>query len=267
MRALWSGSLSFGLVNIPVNLYSATSDRGLRFKLLRKKDLCPISYARVCRSDGREVPYEDIVRGYEYERGEFVVVAPEDFERANARKTKTVDVVSFADEDEIDTKFVDKPYYLEPDKKAENAYVLLREALRKSKRVGIAKFVIREREHLGMIKVEGNAIMLVQLRFADEVKPASSLEIPGKQKVADKEMSLATLLIDQLTKPFDPKDYHDTYTEELQRVIDAKAKGKKPTKKGQAPVATAVPDLMDVLRKSLQQEQKQKGKKKERAKV
>jgi DNA end-binding protein Ku len=207
---------------------------------------------------------EDIVRGFEYEKGTFVVVDAEDFERANARKTKTIDVLSFTNEKDIDLKYVDKPFYLEPDERAGSAYILLREALRSSKKVGVAKFVIREREHLGMIKTEGDAIMLVQLRFADEVKPPSTLEIPGKKKMTDQEMKLALLLIDQLTKPFRVEEYQDSYTEELERVIAAKAKGKRPAKKGQAPVATAIPDLMDVLRKSLEQEQKGK---KVRAKV
>lgn len=252
MRALWSGSLSFGLVNIPVKLYSASRDKRLAFTLLRKEDLCPIGFQRVCKVTGEQVAQDDIVRGFAYEKGEYVVVEPDDFKRANARKTSTIDVLDFVNEAEIAAKYYEKPYYLEPDPKAESAYALLRDALKQSKRVGVAKFVLREREHLGVITVEGDILMLNQLRFHDEIVEPGRIWVPGEVKVTERELRLAMLLIDELTRSFDPKRYHDEYTEELRRVIDAKVAGKVPAKKGQAPVPTAVPDLLEVLRQSLE---------------
>lgn len=222
--------------------------------MLHEKDMGQIGYKKVCKAEEKEVPYDQIVKGYEYEKGEFVVLKEEDFEKANARKTKTIDVVAFAKEQEVDPKYFDTPYYLEPEKKAEHAYVLLREALKKAKKAGVAKFVIRNKERLGMIKPEGNVLMLVQLRYPDELRSSGALTIPGKETIAEQEMKLAMLLIDQLTKPFDPGEYRDTYTEELEQLIEAKIKGKKPRKKGAEPVPTAVPDLMSVLMQSLQEE-------------
>src|SRR5215211_1486354 len=142
MRALWTGSLSFGLINIPMKLYSATQEHGLNFDMLHKKDLSPIRYARICKADGKEIPYKDIVKGYEYQKGDYVVLVEEDFKRANIKKTKSIEMIEFTKESEINPLYYEKPYYLEPDKGADKAYVLLREALLKSKKVGIAKFVL-----------------------------------------------------------------------------------------------------------------------------
>lgn len=251
MRAIWSGSLSFGLVNIPVSMYGASKENALRFRMLRKQDHCPIKYRRVCEATGEEVPYDDIVKGYEYEKGEFVTLSNEDFANADAKKTKSMAVVQFAEAREIDPQYFVKPYYLEPDKKAEAAYVLMREALRKSKKAGIVTFVIRNREHLGMLVPKGDALMVGELRYANEVQGIGGLHVPGKAKVAENEMKLALLLIDQLTKPFRIDDFRDTYTEALERRIQAKIRGKKPRKEGKAPVPTAVPDLMAALEESL----------------
>lgn len=255
MRAIWSGSLSFGLVNIPVKLYSATKDQALKFHMVRTSDQCPVGYRRICKMTGDEVPLESISKAYEYEKGEFVVLEKSDFEKANARKTKTLDVVAFVKEQEIDSKYFEKPYFLEPEKKSDHAYVLLREALRKARLVGIVRFVLHNREHIGALKPEGNMLMVEQMRYETEMRSPAALAVPGKQAVAEKEMELARLLIAQLTKPFDPAEYSDTYTEELERVIAEKAKGRKPKKKGQAPQPTAVPDLMSTLMRSLEQEE------------
>src|SRR5215213_11790475 len=165
MKPLWSGAISFGLVNIPVNLYSATRERAIQFDYLRKKDLCPVGYLRVCKKTGEEVAYKDIVRGYEYQKGDYAVIEEEDFRKANVKKTQLIDIVDFVEEKEIDSKFFEKPYYIEPDKKANKAYALLRQTLHKTKRVGIAKFVMRSKEHLVMIKAEEDLLLLVQLRF------------------------------------------------------------------------------------------------------
>ncbi|MDB4939914.1 MAG: hypothetical protein JWO40_339 [Candidatus Doudnabacteria bacterium] len=271
MRALWSGALSFGLVNIPVKLYSATNEHELKFNLLHKKDLQPVRYARVCRSDGREIPYEDIVKGYQYEKGDYIVLDDEDFKKANARKTKTIDIVDFTEETEIDTIFYQKPYYLEPEKGAERPYALLRDAIAKSKKVGVAKFVIRNKEHLAVIKPMKNVLVLNQLRFEDEIRDPGDLNIPGastattksksKNKPAlkvtarsAKELDVALALINHLTETFKPQDYHDTYTEELKEIIEEKAKGKPIHKKGAAPKNTNVADLMAALQASLEKE-------------
>ncbi|MBX4190268.1 Ku protein [Candidatus Parcubacteria bacterium] len=252
MRAIWSGAISFGLVNIPVKLYSATQERVLKFNLLHKKDLSPIHNVRVCEADGREVPYEDLVRGFEYQKGDYVVLSEEDFKKANVRKTKTIDILDFADEEDIDTIFFDTPYYLEPEKKAEKPYALLREALKKSGRVGVAQFVLRTKEHLAVLRPYGNVIVLNQLRFHHEIRPTKELELPDKEIVKAKEVEMALRLIDELTGDFDPASYHDTYSEELMNIIEARAKGKRPKAKGKAPRATRTPDLMATLRQSLQ---------------
>lgn len=252
MRAIWSGSVSFGLVNIPVKLYSATNSKTLELDMLHKKDLSPIRYAKVCRKDGHEIPYEEIVKGYEYEDGDYIVLSNEDFEKANVRKTKTIDIVDFAKEQEIDPIFFEKPYYLEPEKGAAKAYILLREALKKSKKVGIAKFVIRNREHLGIVKPEGDILVLNQMRFQEEIR-RPELKIP-KEDVSEKEISMALAFIDQLTEPFKPDEYKDTYMEELKKLIEEKSRGKTPKPKGALPKPTEVDDLMAALKKSLERE-------------
>jgi DNA end-binding protein Ku len=152
MRAIWSGALSFGLVNIPVKLYSATAGMGLDLTMLHKKDISPIRYARICRADGKEIPYEDIVKGYEYQKGDYVILTDEDFKKASVEKTKAIEIESFVKESEIDPIYFEKPYYLEPEKGAQKAYALLRESLKKSKKIGLAKFVLRNREHLAAIR-------------------------------------------------------------------------------------------------------------------
>lgn len=177
MRAIWSGSLSFGLVNIPVKLYSAIEPKALSFNFLHKDDLSPVRFARVCRRDGKELPFEDIVRGYEYEPGDYVVVADEDFKKANLRETSSIEIKNFAYESEIDPMMFEKPYFLEPEK-AKKPYALLRDALRKSKKVGIAKFVLRNKEHLAIIRPEDNLIVLEQLRFKEELRKPAGLKIP-----------------------------------------------------------------------------------------
>lgn len=256
MRAIWTGSLSFGLVNIPVKLYSgAESGSGIDLTMLHGKDLSPIRYAKICRADGNEVPYEDIVKGYEYRKGDFVVLTDEDFERANAKKTKTIDIVEFSDEDEIDIRYFEKPYYLEPDKGADKPYALLREALTKSKKIAIAKFVLRNREHLAALKPVAGALVLEQMRFPAELREPSGLKLPEKVDVKGNEVEMALKLIDQLTQPFIPEDFHDTYTEELEKVIDAKVKGKPIVDDEKAPANTEVKDLMAMLKASLEKEQ------------
>lgn len=254
MRAIWNGALSFGLINIPVRIYSAAEERALKFRMLDKKGHCPISYTKVCRSDGKVVPYENIVKGYEYQKGDYVILDPEDFEKASPKKTKTVEIENFVEEDEVESKLINKPYFIEPDKKAEKAYVLLREALKKSKKVGIGKIVFHDKEHLSMIKPEGEALMLVTLRYQDELRSPDDLHIPDKSKYTQKELDMAISLINQLEEEFDIKKYKDTYTVELKKIIAKKAKGKpvKVSKGEPVPTYTEMKDLMETLKKSLE---------------
>lgn len=257
MRAIWTGSLSFGLVNIPVRLYSGSDEgSGINLTMLHKTDLSPIRYARFCRLDGKEIPFQDIVKGYEYQKGDYVVLTDEDFEKANVRKTKTIDIAEFTEEKAIDSRFFEKPYFLEPDRGAGKPYGLLREALKRSGKVAIARFVLRNREHLAAIKPVGNALILNQMRFTNELRQPEGLNFPEGADASKREVDMALALIDQLTEPFVPEDYHDTYVEELEKSIQAKAKGKKPAPASQAPENTQVKDLMAMLKASLEQEQK-----------
>lgn len=251
MRAIWSGSLSFGLVNIPIKLYSGSEERELKFHMLHKDDLSPIRYAKICAKEGKEIPYEDIVKGYEYSEGDYVILADEDFQSANLKKNKAVDIFDFADQTEIDSKFFDSPYFLEPTKGAEKPYALLREALKRSGKVGIGKFVLRQKEILCAIKPEGNTLLLNRLRFQDQLRESSGLKIPSDVELKEKEIELALRLIEELSGPFKPEDYKDTYTAELEEVIKQKIEGKEVTVHGEEPVPTRVTDLMEILRKSL----------------
>jgi DNA end-binding protein Ku len=253
MRALWSGSISFGLINIPVKIYSASDDKGLDFRMLDKHGKCPISYARVCRATNEEIPYQDIVKGYEYQKGDFVILTDEDFKKAAPKKTKTIDIVSFVDEDEIPSAYIEKPYFIEPDKRAEKAYVLLREALKRSKKVGIAKWILRTQEHIAMVRPEGRALMLIQMRYEHEMRKPEDMQLPEKGEYSKRELEMALMLIDQLKEHFDAKEYKDTYTQELRKLIEKKAKGKTVRIKDEAePKATDMRDLMDALKKSLE---------------
>lgn len=262
---MWTGALSFGLVNIPVRLYSAAGEGDLKFRFLRRKDLSPIRYVKVARKDGKEVPFDEIVRGYEYRKGDFIVLTDDDFKKANVKRTKTIDITQFADEQEIDLIYAERPYYLEPEKGAAKPYALLREALRKSKKVGVAEFVLRNKEHLGVLKPMGNVIVLEQLRYNDEVRKPVGLDVPSGRSADQKEVKMALALIDQLTSHFDPKDFKDEYRKELTQLIGKKAKGKPVKAKGKEPAPTAVGDLMATLRKSL--DSGQGSRKKSRAKT
>lgn len=260
MRALWKGSLSFGLINIPISLYSAIEDRGLNFDMLHKKDLSPIRYARICKADGKEIPYQDIVKGYKYENGDYVVLVDEDFKQADVKKTKSVEILDFVEESEIDSIYFEKPYYLEPGKGADKAYVLLRESLKKSKKVGLARFVFHTREHMALIKPYGNLLILEQLRFESEIRNPADLNIPKTADASAREITMAIKLIDQLTAHFKPKSYHDTYTEKLLGIIEDKAKGiKHKVKKEKEPKTSGVTDIMHLLKESLETHHRKKA--------
>lgn len=252
MRPLWSGSISFGLINIPVQLFSAARERVLSFSMLHKDDLSPISYSRVCRADGKEVPYEEIVKGYEYREGDFAVLNPEDFKRADPKETQAIEIQEFVDEADIASKYYKKPYYLEPDAGAAKAYVLLREALEHEHKVAVAKMVFHDREHLVVLKPDQNILVLNTLRFDDEIRETGELKIPAGAEVSRAEVEMAVKLIASMRGKFDPKTYHDTYTEKLEKTISAKAKGQKLKPIAKVTVKPTAPeDLVAQLRESL----------------
>lgn len=265
MRSMWSGSISFGLINIPVRLYSATDEHAISFDLLHKTDLSPIRYARICTSDGKEIPYDNIVKGYEYQKGEYIIVEEEDFKRASAQKNGIIEIVNFSMENEIDSIYFEKPYYLEPDKGASKSYALLRETLRQAQKVAVVKFVFKNRDHLGIIKPYMDVLILDQLRFASEIRNAEELKLPSKDEVGKKEIDMALKLVDQLTEKFEVNDYKDTYIEKLKKVIEDKINGQIPVeKKGKAPKPSKVHDIMSLLKASLEESPNKKPKKKEK---
>src|SRR6266481_1703616 len=266
MRAIWKGSISFGLVNIPIALYPATRKEELTFRLLRAKDLSPVNYKRVAEKDGKEVPWDEIVKGYEYEKGNYVVLKDEDFQRVDLEATQTVDIQDFVDQKEIDPMFFYEPYYLEPQKGGDKAYALLRDALKDSKKVGIAKVVIKTRQYLAGVKPEDGALVLELMHFADELADMSKLHLPKKVEVGKREIDMATALIDSMSSKWNPEKYKDDYREALMEVIEAKveAGGKEIEEKPKkAPKPTKVIDLVSVLQKSLEEtggKRKAKGK-------
>lgn len=262
---MWTGSISFGLVNIPVKMYVASHEREFKFVMLHKKDMSEIRYAKMCKVEDKEVPWDEIVKGYEYHPGEYVIITDEDFKQINLEKSKTIEILHFIQEDEIDTIYYAKPYFLEPDKHAGNAYALLLEALRKSKKVGIAKFVLHNREHLAVIKPYENVIILNELRYSDELVKSKDLELPKKDKTTPQELSIALKLIDHLTTSFKPQDYSDTYTDEVKEMIERKAKGKKVHPKGEEAKPSKVHDIMSLLKASLEEEAPKKIKKRKSA--
>ena len=259
MRAIWKGSISFGLVNIPIALYPAVRKEELRFRLLRAKDLSPVNYKRVAEKDGREVPWDEIVKGYEYEKGKYIVLKDDDFQRVDLEATQTVDIQDFVDQEEIDPMFFYKPYYLEPQKGGDKAYVLLRNALRETGKVGIAKVVIKTRQYLAGVKAEDTVLALELMHFADELIESDKLNIPKKIEPGKRELDMATALVKSMSSKWDPKKYRDDYREALMEVIEEKveAGGKeieeKPRKK--APPSTKVIDLVSVLQESLNKAQ------------
>jgi DNA end-binding protein Ku len=269
-RAIWKGSISFGLVNIPIALYPATRREELRFRLLRKSDLSPVNYKRVAEKDGKEVSWDQIVKGYEYEKGKYVVLKDEDFERVDLEATQTVDIQDFVDQEQIDPMFFYKPYYLEPQKGGDKAYVLLRDALKESNKVGIAKVVIKTRQYLAGVKPEDGALVLELMHFADELADPGKLHVPKKTEVGKREINMAKSLIDSMSSKWDPEKYKDDYREALMDVIEEKveAGGKEIKEKPKkAPKPTKVIDLVSVLQKSLDQTgTKKKGAAKSRTK-
>jgi DNA end-binding protein Ku len=259
-HAIWSGSINFGLVTIPVKLFTAVKTDDLSFNMLHKKDEGRIKYERVCSVDGKPVPWDEIVKGYEYDKGEYVVLTDEDFAKVNPEATQSVDILEFVELDKISPMFFDKPYYLEPTKQGKHAYALLREALADSNRVAIARVVIRTKEYIAAVKPIDGALVLELMHWASEIVPADTLEIPGREALPEKEMQMARMLIDTMSvEEFDATKFTNKYHDELLAMIDARANGKELPKAKKAPARGKVVNLMDVLAQSLEESKKRRA--------
>jgi DNA end-binding protein Ku len=256
MRAIWSGAISFGLINIPVRIFSAVQESSLNLDMLDAKDHSNIKFKRVNERTGKEVPYANIVKGYKVD-DDYVILDKEDFEAADAKKTKTIEIISFVKEADIDTIYYEQPFYLEPDKGGQKAYSLLRDALAASKKVGVTTFVLRNKEALAILKPYGKVIVLNRLRFEEEIRSTEELNVPPMEKGRQKEQLMATKLVDQLTEKFSIAKYKDTYKDKLLKRIKDKAKGK-PRRKVQhmKVVHTKSDNLMEMLKASLENKKK-----------
>ena len=259
-RPIWRGSVSFGLVAIPVQLHTAVRENRPKFRLLHAKDKSPIKYERVCQRDGTPVAWEDLVKGYEYQKGRFVVLTKEDFKAAAVEKDRRVQVSDFVPADDIDDRFFDQPYYLLPDKGGEHAYAVFQQALKETGRVGIGKVVLRDRQHLVAIESIDNRLVLSMLRFAEEVLDVPEMGDVDRIKVAPKELQLAASLIDALATDWKPEQYTDDYRENLQQVIKSKMKGETiELDADERPMRAEVIDLAERLRASLKAAESRKG--------
>lgn len=260
MRALWKGAISFGLVTIPVSLFPAIRREELTFRLLRRSDLSPVDYKRVAEADGKEVPWEQIVKGYEYEKGKFVVLKEEDFTRADVEATQTVDIMNFVNIDDVDPLLFYKPYYLEVGKGGDKAYVLLRNALVETEKIAIAKVVIRTRQHLAAIKPQNKVLILELMHFPQEVLDASSIRAPAEKPISKAEMQMARQLIESMTSKWEPERYNDEYHQALEKMIDEKIErgGKEAPTSSKKKRPSNVVDLSSALKQSLQQREDKK---------
>ena len=253
-RAIWSGSISFGLLNVPVRMYSAVARRNIALREIREKDSARIKHRRVAEGTDEEVPYDEIIKAYELTPGQYVPLSKDEMKALAPEKTRAIAVQDFVDLTEIDPMYFDSPYYLGPADGAEKAYSLLAKAMKASGKVAIARFVLRSKENLAAIRSDGNVLTLTTMRFADEVVPVDELDIlPEKEsKPAKREQEMAEQLIESLSTDFEPKDYHDEYREQLLALIERKAEGKEiVASEAEAPQATKAPDLMAALEESI----------------
>jgi DNA end-binding protein Ku len=250
MRAIWTGSISFGLINIPIKIFPAVKESSLDLDMLDSKDHSNIKFLRVNESTGKEVAYENIVKGYKMDSG-YVVLEDEDFEAADAKKTKTIEIINFVNEQEIDSLYYEQPYYLQPEKQAMKAYALLRDALQSSGKVGVTTFVLRNKEGLAILKPYKNVIVLNRIRFSQEIRETSELKLPPVSNTKTKEMDMANKLVDQLTEKFDIGKYKDNYSAKLLKIIKEKSKGKKISVPKMKVVHRQSDNLMDMLKASL----------------
>jgi len=253
MRAIWKGSISFGLVTIPIALYPATRREELKFRLLRVSDLSPVNYKRVAEADGKEVPWDKIVKGYEYEKGRYVVIKDEDFARVDVEAAQTVDIVSFVELKEINPILFFKPYYMEAEKGSDKAYVLLRDTLLDTGKIGIAKVVIKTRLHLAAIKPNDKGLMLELMHFPEEILSTAEFKTPGKVSPGKAEMNMAKQLVTSMSTKWDPEAYRDEYHDALKKIVEEKVvQGEKEhpvSRKTKRP--SNVVDLVSVLQQSI----------------
>lgn len=260
-RAFWKGAISFGLVYIPVDLYSATHSATIDLDFLDKRDFSPVGYKRYNKRTGKEVEWKDIVRGYQYKKGQYVALSDEDFRRANTKASQTIEIASFTDAANITPEYYETPYYVAPQKGGEKVYALLREALKRTKKVAVAQVVVRTRQHLAVVVPEGDILLLNTLRFDDEIRSADDMGVEAPKAkgagLAAKEISMAEKLIEGMTGPWEPKKYRDTYREDLMKRINEKVRNKEthaltePEKEAKPRKSAEVIDLMEVLKQSL----------------
>ncbi len=256
MRPTWKGSISFGLVYIPIAVYPATREEKLSFRQLRRSDLSPIKYKKVAEADAKEVPADQIVKGFEYERGRYIVMNDEDFEKVRIESTHSIDITDFVDLGQVDPKFFYKPYFLEPQKGGEKAYVLLHKALSGTGKIGVAKVVISNREHLAAVKPDGLFLILELMHFASEILSAEELNRGPNAALNEKELKMAQALVDSMSAPWEPEKYRDEYRSAVMDLIEQKAKNKKIDMPAMAPRPTTnVVDLVKVLQESLNRSQ------------
>lgn len=278
MRPIWKGQISFGLINIPVELFTAEKRNDLQFKLLDKRNKAKIKYERVNEETGKEVPWDEVVKAYEIKKKGYIVVSEEELKRAAIENTQTFEIVDFVDREEISTAYYEKPYFLVPTKQAKKGYALLREVLDRSNKVAIGTVVIRTKQYLAALLVDGDALMLNLMRFGDELKSAADFDIPSgslkNYKISEKEFEMAKQLVDSMSVKWNPKKYHNTYREEVMKYIEKKAKTGKiplPAKEEERPEKGAeVIDFMELLKKSLKKDEpkrKTSTRKKTRAKT
>jgi len=254
MRSIWKGTISFGLVNIPISLYPATRREELSFKLLRDFDLSPVNYKRVAEADGKEVPWEHVVKGYEYKKDQFVALTEEDFDRVDVEATQTVDILNFVSLDEVNPLLFYKPYYMECGKGGDKAYVLLRDALQDSGKIAVAKVVIKTRQHLAAIKPQGRGLMLELMHFPDEILDVSDFKVPAAGTASKPEMKMALQLIESMSAKWNPAEYKDQYREALEAMIEKKIEsGDKALPAPRRKKVTNVIDLAAVLQRSIRE--------------
>lgn len=255
MRSIWNGSISFGLVSIPIKLFSGTEDRALDLDMLDSHDGNRIRYKRVNEKTGKEVEWKDIVKGFKKNDG-YIILEKEDFENANMKKSKTIDIEQFIKADEVSDVLFKKPYFIKPQKEGGKSYILLRDALVKTKKLGVATFVMRQKEHLSLIGVYDGALVLHIIRFDDEIKDTAALELPD-EKAGKKELDMAISLIDQYTEKFDFDKFKDVYNDQLMKIIESKSTGKKAKTQKFEATPTPAKDLMAQLKASLEKRKKQ----------
>jgi DNA end-binding protein Ku len=250
-RAIWSGSITFGLVNAPVRIYSAIQEHKLHFNLLHRKDDSPIGYEKICKKEDKPVPDDEIVKAFEYRKGEFVYMEEEDFAAAKVEGIHTIEITDFVPYADIDPIYFAKTYYIGPDQGAEKVYSLLVRAMEGSELAGIAKFVMRDKQHLGCLRVRDGALTLEQLYFADEIRPIGEIK-PKKARVEKRELDMAQALVENFATEWDPSRYKDTYRDELLAVIKAKRKGKDVHEAAEVEEPEEAIDLMEALRQSVE---------------